>query len=156
MKNKLYTVLLSFCILQALSCKKDNRPLNLKPQAHSLENGILSLSANGQLIDAIIDTTFNNITVTVASESAEHNVTLNFRLANGVTASINNTVVNSGIVLDLGKVVSFKIKSDDGSRSTSFTLSAQTELGYFGLSGSVVSQNSLDRSYEFYFDQFDG
>ncbi len=154
MKNNLTPLIFSVCLILAFSCKKDSAPPTQPQQNGSLENGLLNLSVNGQLINAVIDTTHNTILVTVPSSFNQHTLTVNFTLANQVTATINNTTVNSGAVLDLSSTVVFKVANSN--RSTSFKLSAQNEWGYFGLPGTIVAQNSLNRDYDFYFDQMDG
>jgi hypothetical protein len=157
MKNQFIVVLLFSSLLQLLSCKKDSQPGQLiQPQNHGLENGIVNFSANGELVGSVIDTTTNTILVTVLNQSAEQTVTVNFTLANQVAANVNNQPINSGAVIDLSNPVEFTIKSVTGPNTTTFRLVAQTELGYFGLGGAIISQNSLTRDYEFYFDQFDG
>ena len=157
MKNKLYLVALFFCTVQILSCKKDQqKPQQQTLQQSPLNNGVLSFSVNGELVTSDIDTTKDIITVTVNRAADMHALTASFTLANHVNASINNKAVNSGSVIDLSQPVVFKIVSADNKRSTSFHLVAQTDLGYFGLTGNIIAEKGLNKSYDYYFDQFDG
>jgi hypothetical protein len=155
MKNKFYlwVAFASLCCL--LSCKKDNHPAQIQ-QNNSLENGLLNFSVNGQLVDAVIDTTHNSITATVATAANMKNLTINFTLASQVKATVNNSPVNSGAAFNFTGPVNFKVTSADGKRSTTFVLTVQTKLQYFGLAGNVAVQKSLDKDYNFYFDQWDG
>jgi hypothetical protein len=155
MKNKFYLFIALVGLLQVLSCKKDSQHQSQK-QVRSFETGLLNFSVNGQLIAADIDTTSNIITFTIPRTLNVHNLTANFSLASQAIATINNNPVNSGTVVDFSKPVILTVESVDKSRLTSFHVNAQTDLQYFGLDGNILTEKSLNKDYEFYFDQFDG
>lgn len=156
MKSKIYTLVLLACLIQLVSCKKDARPVVNTPKQQSLEQGLINFSINGQLIPATIDTTQNKITVVVPRTANFQSLTVNFTLASQVNATINNTSASSGATIDFTKPVVLKVASSDQKRSTSFQVNAETDLQYFGITGAIISENSLSRDYNFYFDQFDG
>jgi len=157
MKNKLYLFIAMISVLQVLSCKKD-AATQTQPaqQIHSLETGLLTFSINGELLSADIDTIHNTIVITVPDTLNQHNLTAAFTSANQVNATINNTAVNNTFVYDFSKTVNFTVTSADKKSSTTFKVTVQRELNYFGLSGNVIASKSLNRDYGFYFDQFDG
>lgn len=148
----LLTVTVVFCC--CFSCKKDAQQ-QAKSQNNALENGLVTLSVNGQVVDAAIDTNHNTIIVTVPDVINEQKDTVNFTLAANTTATVDNKTVNSGVILNLAQPVTFTVASNDKKRSTSFKLFAQTKMNYFGLGGTLISQKSLNRDYEFYYDQVD-
>ena len=156
MKNKFYFLIASIGLLQVLSCKKEAQPGQTQQKVQSLENGLVNFSINGQLIAAAIDTTLNTILVTIPDSVNEQKLTANFTLAAQVTASINSSVVSNSFVYDFSNPVSFTVTSADKKRSTTFKVTVQTELQYFGLSGNFVAAKSLNKNYNFYLDQFDG
>ncbi len=155
MKNKFCLLIVLIGLLQASSCKKEARPAQTQV-VQSLESGLVNFSINGQLIASAIDTTRNTIVVTIPDSVNEQNLTANFTLAAQVAATVNNTAVSNSFVYDFSKPVNFTITSADKKRSTTFQVTVQTELQYFGLSGNVVAAKSLNNDYNFYFDQFDG
>jgi hypothetical protein len=160
MKSKVYAFILVLGVLLAFSCKKDARqggesPANL-PKIHTLEQGLVSFSINGELVPAVIDTVLNTITVTLPNGADLHSLATSFVLASQVNATINSTAVNSGGVIDLSQALSITVSSADKTRTTSFKIVPQTELQYFGLGGIISAQKSLDKGYDFYYDQFDG
>ena len=155
MKNKVYLLALFVCLTQMLSCKKESKPAAVQ-QGQSLENGLISFSINGELLPATIDTVHNTIAVVMADAVKEQNLTANFTVANNVSAAINNTSVNNSFAGDFSSQVNFTITSADKKRRTTFKVFVETELQYFGISGNLVAAKSLNRDYEFYFDQFDG
>jgi hypothetical protein len=154
MKIKLYLLIIFICLIQAFSCKKDGRPA--QQQVQSLETGIVNFSINGQVMASNIDTLQNIITVTIADSLNEHALTANFTLSGPLNATANNTAVNSSFVYDFSKPVNFAVTSADKKRSTTFKVIVQTELQYYGVAGNVIAANSLNKSYNFYYDQFDG
>ncbi len=156
MKNKFYFLIALAGSLQVLSCKKEAQPGQTQQKVQSLENGLVNFAINGQLMAAVIDTTHNTILVTVPDSVNEQKLTVNFTLAGQVTAAINNTAVSNSFVYDFSKPVNFTVSSADKKRSTTFQVTVQTELQYFGLSGNLVAAKSLNNDYNFYFDQFDG
>jgi hypothetical protein len=157
MKNKVYLFLLLVSLFQVLSCKKDSQmqqPVN--QQVPGLETGLLSFSINGQLLNAIIDTEVNTIRTLISHTADKNNVIINFSLANQVNAFINNIPITSGSKMDISKLVYLTVSSADKKRSTTFQVITQTDLQYFGLVGDVVEEKSLNKDYNYYFDQFDG
>lgn len=160
MRSKLYAFILTLGLLLAFSCKKDSNqggksPAQL-PKDHTLEQGLVSFSVNGELVPAVIDTILNTVTVTLPDGADLHNLSASFVLASQVNATINNASVSSGVLVDLDQAVAITVSSADKSRSTSFKIVPQTELQYFGLGGVISAQKSLNKGYDFYYDQFDG
>lgn len=157
MKNKVYLLVLLVGLFQILSCKKDSKqPIQQQTTGKSLENGISGFSIDGQLLPAIIDTGKNLITVVIPHGVNLKNLTVNFSLASQVNATINNQAVSSGAVVDFTKLTYLTVTSADKKRSTSFEVSVQTDLFYEGLIGNLIAEKSLNKSYNFYYDQFDG
>lgn len=153
--KKIY-ILTSFIFIAGFifSCKKDAK--QPAPAGPSLETGLVSFSANGQLVEADIDTIHNAVVFVLGDSANFHSVTINFTLAGNVTAKINGSAAQSGSSFDFTKPVALRVTSLDGKRSLTFDLVAETELQYFGVGGNVLSRKSLNRSYNFYMDQFDG
>ncbi|MBS1525512.1 MAG: hypothetical protein JST19_07675 [Bacteroidetes bacterium] len=155
MKRRLAIVVCTAAALFAFSCKKDAKVV---PPASpgSLEGGLTSFSASGQLTDADIDTVYNTVTFVLGDSADYHAVTINFTLAPGVTAKINGYQVQSGNSVDFTKPETLQLSSTDGRRPATFTVTAQTKLQYFGIAGTLTARKSLNRTYNFYMDQFDG
>lgn len=160
MKRKIYLLLLVVTMVFAFSCKKDHgggtSPTHPPPKDHTLEKGLVTFSAEGELVPSVIDTTLNTVTITMPDGVDLHNVKASFLLAAQVNATINNTSVNTGTGIDLSQPLTITVTSSDKARSTTFKLVLQTELQYFGIGGAVLAQKSLNKDYNFYFDQFDG
>ncbi|HTK18935.1 MAG TPA: C39 family peptidase [Mucilaginibacter sp.] len=155
MKAKSLFALVLINILLLTACSKDAVKQQPAPQNLSFKSGLVSFSANGQLINAVIDTDQNTILVTTKDTSGQSKLVINFTLQNQANASINNQTITSGTALNLTNPLNFTVTSADKSRSTTFKLSAQTELGYVGMPGVITAQNNLARDYNYYFDQFD-
>lgn len=160
MKNIAYLFALIFGLLLNFSCKKDSKntgesPTHL-PINHSLEKGLVSFSINGELVPAIIDTLVNTITATLPDGADLHKLTATFTLAANVNATVNNAAAAGSAVIDLTSQPVFTVSSPDNVRHTSFTVVLQTELQYFGVGGIMQGGTSLNKSYDFYYDQFDG
>jgi len=154
MKNRVPLLVLFVCLLQILSCKKESKPA--VQQIQSFEAGLLSFSINGQLLPAIIDTIHNTIAVVMADTAKQQNLTANFTLANQASANADNVAVHNSFVYTFNRQVDFTVTSSDKKRSTTFQVFAETELQYWGVSGSILAEKSLNKHYGFYFDQFDG
>ncbi|HEY4327217.1 MAG TPA: hypothetical protein VGN20_24740 [Mucilaginibacter sp.] len=157
MKNKICLLIL-FASVLIQACKKDSKqnPQPTKTTTASLGSGLLSFSIGNQVINSIIDTSSNVINAVVVDDADYHHMVINFILAANVTATVNGAVVNSGATVDMSKLFYFKISSADGKRSSAFLVNQQRELNYWGLPGNLISGKSLNRSYNFYFDQFAG
>ncbi len=117
---------------------------------------MLTFSINGQLFNTNIDTVANNINIILPHTLDLHSLTINFTLAGQVSATVKGAPVSSGATMDLSKLVYFTVISADKKRSTTFLINTQTELVYYGLIGTVITEKSLNKSYSYYFDQFDG
>lgn len=159
--KRFYLFLLAASILFVCSCKKDSGsgPVNNNPpKTHSLNNAIVSISAGGEFVATAIDTTLMvpTITITLTDGANLHTVTFNFVLKAGVSATINNNPVKSGDVIDLTQQLNFTVTSADNSARSTFKLVPQTELQYFGVIGNILDQKSLNKTYDYYMDQFDG
>ncbi|MBS1500866.1 MAG: hypothetical protein JST32_02305 [Bacteroidetes bacterium] len=155
MKRTLAIAFFTIAAGLVFSCKKDAKMRPAIP-APSLESGLTSFSANGQLTDADIDTMYNTVTFVLGDSANYQAVTINFTLTTGVIAKINGSPVQSGSVIDFTKPVTLQLSSADGRRPATFTVTAQTKLQYFGIAGNVTARKSLNRPYNFYMDQFDG
>jgi hypothetical protein len=141
------------CLLQVLSCKKDS---NENLQQRSYSGGILSFSVSGELIDAVIDTSVNAITITLPHTLNLHNIAATFTLASGIRATVNNAPISSGSGLDFSNGIVLTVTSDDKKYSRAYRVIIQTDLVYFGLTGNIVAEKSIDKDYDYYRDQFDG
>ena len=151
-------LILSFFVFLLLfsACKKDSSKTVKPAQTVSLNKNLLTFSINGQLIGATIDTIHHKIQAVVPRTFDMHQLTANFTLSPGTNAKINNTTVTTGSVFDFSQPVNFTLLSSDSKNSLNFQVFVNTDLQYFGVLGQVVTENSLDRNYNFYFDQFDG
>jgi hypothetical protein len=157
MKNKIRLLILLVSLSVVFSCKKDSQQqIQQQSQLPSLETGLISFNIQGQLFPTAIDTDKNIISVVVPHTINLQNLTVNFSLANQVNASIKNTAINSGSVIDLSKISYLTVTSADKKRSTTYQLNIETDLYYYGLRGNLISENSLNKNYNFYYDQFDG
>jgi len=153
MKNKIYFLILFIGFIQVLSCKKDSKqPVANQP----LKNGILSFSIEGELLNSNIDNTKNLISVVVPRTADQRSLKVDFVLANQATATINDTPVNSGSLINFSKVVYMTISSADKKQSSKFQIQVLTDLQYLGVTGNISAEKSLNKSYDFYYDQFDG
>src|SRR3569833_386083 len=160
MKRKIYLLLLGATMVFAFSCKKDNgggtSPTQPPPKNHTLEKGLVTFSAEGELVPSVIDTTSNTVTITMPNGADLHSVKASFLLADQVNATVNNTAISSGAGIDLSQPLTITVTSADKTRSTTFTLVLQTELQYFGIGGNITTEKSQNKDYSFYIDQFDG
>jgi hypothetical protein len=155
MRNKVYFLLLIAGFLQIISCKKDSRQ-PVPQQNTSLEASLVNFSIDGELLNAAIDTETNVISVVVPRTSDQHSLKVSLTLANQVNATINNIAITNGSTIDFSKSVHLTLASTDKKQSVMFQVNVQTDLQYFGVTGSVVAEKSLNKDYNFYFDQFDG
>lgn len=159
MKNKYLLFIVAFCLLQIFSCKKDQHavpPTQPKKPITTLNKGLLVFSVDGEFVPSTIDTIADVITVTIARGGDLHNRKVDFSLGSQVNATVNNTGAQSGAMLDLSKPVTFAVTSTDGKLSTTFKVVTQTEFGYMGIAGDIIAEKSLNKTYDFYFDQIDG
>ncbi|MCO5946871.1 C39 family peptidase [Mucilaginibacter flavidus] len=160
MKKIAYLFALVFGLLLNSSCKKDSKnagesPTHL-PVNHSLEKGLVSFSINGELVPSVIDTLTNTITATMPDGVDIRMLTATYTLAANVNATVNSTAVAGSAVIDLTSQPVLTVSSPDNVRHTSFTIVLQTELQYFGVGGITQGGTSLNKNYDFYYDQFDG
>lgn len=153
MKNKVFLPLL-FALILFQGYKKERIP-NTQPVTSGL-NGIVSFSIANQVMDCVINPDNNTISAVVADNADYHHMTINFTLAPNITATVNGTAVSSGAAVDMSKLFYFKITSADGARSSTYLVDPQRELSYWGVPGTLISGKSLNRDYNFYFDQFAG
>jgi hypothetical protein len=156
MRSALAITLSFVAVCLIFSCKKDAKQQPAPVSGGSLENGLVSFSANGQLIGADIDTVHNTVSFVLGDSANFKAVTINFALAGNANAKINGSAAKSGNTIDFTTPVTLQVTSQDGRRSTTFDVIAETELQYFGLGGTVVARKSLNHTYNFYMDQFDG
>jgi hypothetical protein len=146
-------------LLQVSSCKKDSQPaqqIHAQQNNTSLEKGLMDFSINGELLAASVDTIANIITVIVPDSINQHALTVNVTLASEVTAVLNNISINSSAVYDFTKPVMLTVTSANKQRSTSFTIAIETEMQYIGIDGTLIAKKSLNKNYNYYFDQMDG
>lgn len=155
MKKNHYIHLLSLCFLLIFSCKKEARQNTSQPDG-TFHNPLLDFSINGELLLANIDTLEDVITAVVPDALDKTKLTVNFKLATQFNAKINNQEVVEGAVIDFSAPVTLTITSADKKHSKSFQVNVDNTLQYFGVSGNIVTEKSLNKSYDFYFDQFDG
>jgi hypothetical protein len=156
MKGKICLSIL-FVYLFFASCKKEPQPQiqQLAPIA-SLETGLVSFSIKGQLLPTVIDTQKNVISIIIPHSFSLQSLTINFSLANQVNATVKNTPVSSGTTMDFSKLFYFTVTSADNKRSTTYLVDVETDLFYFGLTANLIAEKSLNKDYNFYYDQFDG
>jgi hypothetical protein len=152
-KTKPVKNLINWCfvfafLLHVFACKKeDGAP---KP----FVNGLLSVSVGGQLAGSAIDSL--SITLIVPDSANKNNLKIYFTLAPGAQAFIDNNKVVSGSVVDGTEPLLLAVMSNDKKSSSTYKVTIQTKMEYFGISGSLTNEKSLNRDYNFYFDQFDG
>ena len=160
MKNIAVLFTLVIGLLLNSSCKKDSKNTGGStthlPVNRSLEKGLINFSVNGEFVPSVIDTLVNTITVTLPDGADAHKLTATFLLADNVNATVNNTPAAGSAIIDLNGQPVLTVSSTDKVRHTSFTIVQQTELQYFGVGGNITGQKSLNKTYEFYYDQFDG
>jgi hypothetical protein len=158
MKN-IYLLIIISAFVNLLGCKKDSQTQPQKqfqPQTHSLEKGLVNFSIDGELLAADIDTIANIITVIVPDSLNQHKLTATITLASQATATINNARTGINITYDFTKPVVLTVSSADKLRSTSFQVIIVTKSQYIGFDGPIIAEKSLNKSYNYYFDQMDG
>ncbi|HJP63776.1 MAG TPA: hypothetical protein VJ844_10055 [Mucilaginibacter sp.] len=158
MKKGLYICIAFFYFTYVLGCKKDAQKQPTPPQkeTHSLEKGLIHFSINGELLGAAIDTVANTITAVVPDTANQHILTGSLELQNQVTAKLNTTSVANNFTFDFTGPVTLTVTSENKQRSTSFTVIIETQLQFEGFTGALIAQKSLNKSYDYYLDQFDG
>lgn len=155
MRYRIYFLLLFACSLQYVSCKKDSKQPTPQ-QSNSQQANFASFSVDGQLINSTIDTEKKVISVVVPRTANEQSLKVNFTLANQAVATLNGSTINSGTAVDFSKIVYIKVVSADKKISATYQVNVKTDLQYFGVTGTISAEKSLNKSYDFYFDQFDG
>jgi len=147
-------IILIFCFATVFfSCKKEGAK---QPIDTFSSLSLSSFSVTGQMSDAFIDKVADTILVVVAHGTDMHSVAVNFKVNPGIVVKLNDNVVNSGSTADLSKPFTLTILSSDQAQSISFKGKVQTDLQYFGITGNLVAEKSLNKTYNFYLDQFDG
>jgi hypothetical protein len=154
---KLAVCCLLFCLVLLSSCKKNARPAPpVQQQNYDLEKGLINFSINGELQEAEIDTVRNSIMIVLPDSANRHNLSASISLSTGIMAKLNNTQVGNGIVYDFTHPASLTLSTSNGQQTLSFMINIENETEYIGLAGAIIGQKSLNRTYDFYFDQFDG
>ncbi len=108
------------------------------------------------MLPTVIDTQKNVISIIIPHTFSLQSLTINFSLATQVNATVKNTPVGSGTAMDFSKLFYFTVTSTDNKRSTTYLVDVETDLFYFGLTANLISEKSLNKDYNFYYDQFDG
>ena len=156
-KNALYLFLVIFSLVLLHACKKDAAPAQHVQETHyDLEKGLLDFSISGELQAAMIDTIANTITVPVPESANQHHLNTTISIADGVSAKLNNTAATSAISYDFTQPVTLTLSSSKSPQTLTFKIIVENEMQFFGLYGTMVNQKSLNKSYNFYYDQFDG
>lgn len=155
---KQHRLILSLFVVVLLfsACKKDSSKAVQTVHGVSLNKDLLTFSIGGQLISTTIDTVRHEIHAIVSRDVDMHQLAASFTLSPGTNARMNNVAASSGSVTDFSQPVDFTLVSADSKNSLNFKVYLNTDLQYFGVLGHIVSENSLNRSYAFYMDQFDG
>src|SRR3569833_1099065 len=147
-------ILLIFCFTTVFfSCKKETAK---HPVDTFSALSLSSFSVTGQMADAFIDKVADTILVVVPSGTNMHSVAVSFKVDPGTIVKLNDHVINSESMSDLSQPFTLTILSSDRAQSISFKGKVQTDLQYFGIAGSLVAEKSLNKTYNFYLDQFDG
>jgi len=155
--RKFTCILIIFaCFLHLCSCKKDAQKTVKTTHDISLNHSLLSFSISGQLIDVSIDTVIHEIHAVVPRSFDLHLLKANFTLANQAIAKVNNTTISTGAAIDFSEPVDFMLVSSDQKSSLTYKVYVETDLQYVGVTGNIIAEKSLNKSYNFYFDQFDG
>ena len=157
MKNNRYFLLILFCLALLSACKKD-APSSQPGQQNNydLEQGLVNFSINGELQAAMIDTVANTITIAVPDSMNQHSLTTNISLAKGVSGKLNNSTAGTGLTYDFTQPVTLTLSAPNSRRPLTFAITVENETQFIGLSGTIIAQKSLNKTYNFYFDQFDG
>jgi len=146
--RKRHYLSLFIILLAVVSCKKE--------QKSSMGSGLLSFSVSGQYSDTQVDNTADLISVVMPHTLKMSSVTVNFTLSDQATATYNDVPVTPGSSINAQGTGIFKVTSGDKRNTTTYRLQAETELQLFGLGATVSAENSLNRTYNYYFDQMDG
>ena len=141
-KNGPFLALVVFCTLAG--CKKDQQS-----QAPKL----VDMSIEGQTAKKAMDAAFT-FRFLIGDDVDITKVQTHFKLNAGNKALLNNTEVTDGSVIDFSEARTLTVVA--GERSANYTIDVQKEWSYFGLTGTVTASKSLNKDYNFYFDQFDG
>jgi hypothetical protein len=150
MKSKLYLLLVLLSFFYLVSCKKDQKA------AQPLSNTILSFSVAGQFYQSQFNNGSDTVYVIIPHTLKKSGLIVNFTLSARATATVNGAGISNGGVINGEAPLNFKITSGDNLTSASWIIKVQTELEVFGLGSNVTAEKSLDKTYNYYFDQFDG
>ena len=143
MKKIPYLALALFCTLAACKKSQQTQPpklVNISVQGQTAETTDASTATFKFLTDDNTDLT---------------KVPTHFTLNPGNKAFLNNTEITDGATIDFSQAAQ-QLKIVSGDRSVSYTIDVQKEWPYFGIAGDVTASKSLNKNYNFYFDQFDG
>lgn len=154
MRSRLCIVLILCFTAIFFSCKKEAGKSPVTTPLPPLN--LSGFSVTGQMSGAFIDKAADTILVVVPYSSDLHNLAVNFIVDAGTIVKLNNNAITSGALSDLSQPFTLTILSSDQKRSVSFKGKVQTDLQYFGIAGSLVAENSLNKAYDFYLDQMDG
>ncbi|HVV54092.1 MAG TPA: C39 family peptidase [Mucilaginibacter sp.] len=141
-------VLLS--ILIAGACKKD------PPMSGASGDNLLDFKITGELYDAQFSAVSDTILVVIPNALEKTGLTLNFSLSPQATATIGGAGVSSGGTINANSLLNFKITSGDHKNTAKWIIKVQSDLEEYGLGSILDSEKSLDKDYDFYFDQMDG
>ena len=126
------------------ACKKDHPSLAPK---------LVDISVEGQTAKKSIEST-STFSFLIDGNTDLTKVPTHFTLNQGNKAFINDAEISDGGVIDFSQPRTLKIVS--GGASVNYTIDVEKEWPYFGLAGEVTASKSLNKDYDFYFDQFDG
>jgi hypothetical protein len=152
------TLLVLTCLL-LVTCKKGDE--STAPSAITANTvptaDLTTFSIDGQLYPADIDASSHSIVASIPQNTSKSSLRFSFATSGGATATLNNTPVTSGNnLVDLSSPSTLKINTTGSQASTSWTITVQKQLEYFGLGSTVNTEKSLDKTYNYYIDQFDG
>jgi len=143
MKKTPFVALALLCMLTA--CKKSQQTQSPK---------LVNISVEGQTAESTIASTAT-FKFLIGDNTDLTKVPTHFTLNPGNKALLNNTELTDGATIDFSQAAQ-QLKRVSGDKSISYTIDVQKEWPYFGIAGNVTVSKSLNRNYNFYFDQFDG
>lgn len=153
MKKAFFKTLICSVLLFAGACKKDQPATNNITQPTTLVNGLLDFSVENQFFNTGINVNSVNIVIPYTADISALKV--NFKLALNVIATVNNNIVKPGDKVDFTNPVTLTLKTTDNKQTTSYTITVQNQMEYYGLGKHVVFEKSQNKSFDYYIDQFD-
>lgn len=137
-------------VIQFTACKKDTK-------IDYLKSDLVTFNVNNAVYNSIFNTTEKTVKVIIPHSLDKRSLTFNFSISDQAKVLFNNNPLISGSNnIDCTLPVKLSVSSGDHQSTTLWTINAETDVVYQGLGNKVTAEKSLNKTYDFYIDQFDG